>query len=466
MDAQTLSEAMGGSLSLAEYEELLPGYENAMHAAGINNVNRAAMFAAQLGHESSGLFHMEEIHDGSNYEWRGDLGNIFAGDGVRYKGRGPIQLTGRSNYRAFTGWTQAEGHSTIDFEAEPERLEEPHWGFLAAAWYWTQARPNLNRYADAGDVFSASCDINGWIKLANGSWRTPNGYQDRLLRWNRALPLGNRLLPGGVAKPAKGPHEIQMEYSRDNITQLTPWNCGPASTETAIQAATGEWVSEVKLASELGTHRGGTDWIGQFPDVLNRHIPGGEYTHAEMPNDPPNSSQKEKLWEDLTGSVDAGHPVIVNIVAPPSNYPKAVAPSTISPAYSGGTIYHYIAALGYAGTGGSRRVWIADSGFAPFGYWIGFDQLSTLIPPKGYAYSTAAPLVTPATEPTFLEELMAEKVPSFVNPAKEFDGNISLALIDRATWENRALLNELFDALGLDADKTIADAIAADREGK
>ena len=41
---------------------------------------------------------------------------------------------------------------------------------------------------------------------------------------------------------------------------------------------------------------------------------------------------------------------------------------------------------------GIKAVWVADSGFDPFGYWMSFDQLATLIPPKGYAYSTATPV--------------------------------------------------------------------------
>ena len=53
----------------------------------------------QLAHESVSLRYFEEIASGSAYEGRRDLGNIHPGDGVRYKGRGPIQLTGRSNYR-------------------------------------------------------------------------------------------------------------------------------------------------------------------------------------------------------------------------------------------------------------------------------------------------------------------------------------------------------------------------------
>lgn len=391
MDVKTLSEVMGNQPGV-DYAALLPGYESAMVAADINNVNRAAMWAAQLGHESVGLRYMEEIASGAAYNGRQDLGNIYPGDGPRFKGRGPIQLTGRVNYRAFTRWANAEGHTDIDFEANPHLLSEPKWGFLAASYYWTVARPDINRLSDSGDIVTVTRRINGGT----------NGLADRRSRYNRALPMGNRLLPSGGKPAARDPHEFLMEYTRDHVTQLTPWNCGPASVETAILAATGEHVHETKLASELGTHRGGTDWIGQFPAVLNRHIPGAKYRHVEMPNDPPTAEQKERLWRNLTASIDAGHPVIMNIVAPPNNYPRSVYPSTINLQYGGGTVYHYVAAMGYAGEGSSRRVWWADSGFSPFGAWISFDQTATLIPPKGYAYSEAPALTTNDMEGMFV----------------------------------------------------------------
>lgn len=188
MDAQTLREVMGNTLPNGGYTKLIDAYNNAARAAGINTVRRAAMWAAQLGHESVGLRYMEEIASGAAYEWRQDLGNVYAGDGVRFKGRGPIQLTGRNNYRAFTKWANANGHSTIDFEANPHKVSEPHWGFLAATYYWTVSRPDLNKAADAGDVLWASRLINGWVTR-------PNGLDDRIARYNRALKYGTRLLP-------------------------------------------------------------------------------------------------------------------------------------------------------------------------------------------------------------------------------------------------------------------------------
>lgn len=182
--------------------------------------------------------------------------------------------------------------------------------------------------------------------------------------------------------------ERVLPYPRDQVTQDTGWNCGPASVQTILWSR-GELFSEGDLARQLGTHQGGTDSIRQFPGVLNRHLPGANYISVEMPHDPPNPNQVERLWRDLTSSINAGYGVVGNIVAPRNNYPRAVLPSTISPLYAGGTVYHYFAIMGYSDEGGFRRVWIADSGFYPYGYWMSFDQLASLIPPKGYSYATA-----------------------------------------------------------------------------
>lgn len=376
MDAQTLREVMGSTLPDGGYSRLIDGYNNAMRAAEINTVERAAMFAAQLGHESYGLRYMEEIADGSAYEGRHDLGNTQPGDGRRFKGRGPIQLTGRANYRAFTRWAQSNGYTTLDFEREPHHLSEPHWGFLAAAYYWTVARPQINTWSDKRDLERVTRAINGGT----------NGINDRRLRYQRALTYGQRLLPTKGQPVSK--KQKQLDYPRDHVTQDTYYNCGPASAQTIILAATGDTVPESTLGSALGTTKRGTDYIGQFPKVLNQYLPDGKYTHRDIANDPPTKFQKEQLWRDIVGSIDAGFGVVANIVAPPSNYPRAVAPSTVNFNYGPGTIYHYIAVMGYSDDDGTRKVWIADSGFYPYGGWIAFDQLATLIPPKGYAYAT------------------------------------------------------------------------------
>ena len=116
---------------------------------------RLAHFMAQLAHESGGFRYMEEIASGAAYEGRADLGNTQAGDGKRYKGRGPIQLTGRANYRTF-------GRKVgIDIEAHPEVVALPSFGLLVACMFWDDRR--LNALADADDVEAVTRRVNGGL---------------------------------------------------------------------------------------------------------------------------------------------------------------------------------------------------------------------------------------------------------------------------------------------------------------
>lgn len=122
---------------------------------------RLAHFLAQLMHESGGFRYMEEIASGAAYEGRGDLGNIKPGDGMRFKGRGPIQITGRTNYRRY-------GRKIgIDIERHPEIAALPSIGLHLALEYWRQS--GLNTFADADNIVSITKIINGGL----------NGIDDR-----------------------------------------------------------------------------------------------------------------------------------------------------------------------------------------------------------------------------------------------------------------------------------------------
>lgn len=132
---------------------------------------RLAHFMGQCAHESGGFRYMEEIASGQAYEGRKGLGNVVPGDGKRYKGRGPIQLTGRANYRAF-------GHEVgIDFESHPEIVAFPSIGLMAAVRYWNNK--GLNALADADDLVGITRKINGGT----------NGLDDRKAQTAKAKGL-------------------------------------------------------------------------------------------------------------------------------------------------------------------------------------------------------------------------------------------------------------------------------------
>lgn len=126
---------------------------SAMAEFNITTPSRKAAFVAQIAHESGQLRYVRELASGAAYEGRKDLGNVVTGDGVRYKGRGLIQITGRANYEACGA---ALG---LDLIVHPELLEQPVNACRSAAWFWSMH--GLNELADAGDQVRITRRING-----------------------------------------------------------------------------------------------------------------------------------------------------------------------------------------------------------------------------------------------------------------------------------------------------------------
>ena len=179
-----LQRAMGASADRAAL--FAPHLDGACARYGISATPaRLAQFLAQLAQESGALRWVRELASGEAYEGRADLGNTQPGDGVRYKGRGLIQTTGRANYRALRTRLRATmGPDAPDFEAEPEALEQPRWAAISAADYWDMRR--LNHEADA-DSEEACRRISRAVNRGNAeSSRPANHEAERIAYWRRA----------------------------------------------------------------------------------------------------------------------------------------------------------------------------------------------------------------------------------------------------------------------------------------
>ena len=149
----------------------LPNFVDAINTAlaefSINTPARAAAFLAQLGHESGQFRYMAELASGEAYEGREDLGNTEPGDGKKYKGHGPIQITGRTNHKTCSLALYGD-ERLLD---TPELLEQPEDGCRAAGWFWKTR--GLNMLADEGDFDRITKRINGG----------QNGREDRRALW-------------------------------------------------------------------------------------------------------------------------------------------------------------------------------------------------------------------------------------------------------------------------------------------
>lgn len=147
--------------SQANIAKFIGPLNDTMAKYSINTPLRMAAFIAQVAHESGSFMYVKELASGSAYEGRKDLGNVHTGDGVKFKGRGLIQITGYTNYSSVA---KAFG---IDCLNKPELLEQPAMAAMTAGWFWNQRQ--LNILADVQNFELITKKINGGL----------NGYADR-----------------------------------------------------------------------------------------------------------------------------------------------------------------------------------------------------------------------------------------------------------------------------------------------
>ncbi|UXN73362.1 hypothetical protein N8D56_21180 [Devosia sp. A8/3-2] len=112
LTAATLS-AIAGKPVNDNMRSIIAGLDAYGTAAGLDKPHRLAHYIAQLGHESGGFRYDREVWGPTaaqkRYEGRADLGNTVKGDGKKFSGKGPIQITGRANVTAFHDWCKAKG---------------------------------------------------------------------------------------------------------------------------------------------------------------------------------------------------------------------------------------------------------------------------------------------------------------------------------------------------------------------
>jgi putative chitinase len=150
-------------LPQAKRQLYLPFMNRIMEIYEIDTPLRASAFLAQIAHESGELKFMEEIWGPTaqqkKYEPPSDvasrLGNTQPGDGFRYRGRGPIQITGRANYKKYGDLLG------VDLIGNPDLAATPQFAFSTAGLFWKLN--GLNELADVQDFTTITKRINGGL---------------------------------------------------------------------------------------------------------------------------------------------------------------------------------------------------------------------------------------------------------------------------------------------------------------
>ena len=201
-------------LTSVQFKDLFPnckdpdGWVDAMNEVfpkyDISTPGRIASFIAQCGHESGGwrtfsenlnysakaldaIFGKYFVRAGRDaqeyhrqpekianvvYANRMDNGDTDSGDGWRYRGRGPIQLTGKANYTAFANDMDVDVIDNPDLVSEDKEI-----ALMSAIWFWNKNK--LNQYADSGDIKTMTKRINGGYI----------GLEDRIHHYKEAMEM-------------------------------------------------------------------------------------------------------------------------------------------------------------------------------------------------------------------------------------------------------------------------------------
>ncbi len=174
----------------------------AMAHYAINTDLRKAAFLAQVGHESGSLSVLTENLNYSpqrllqifpnyfNAKTAMDYGykpamiasKVYANrmgngdeesqEGWTYRGRGPIQTTGKNKYKLLSK------ELVYDFISKPDDMSLPGAGSMSSGWFWFTN--HLNEIADTGDIIRISAGVN--LGDPNSKHRI-NGIDDRILRF-------------------------------------------------------------------------------------------------------------------------------------------------------------------------------------------------------------------------------------------------------------------------------------------
>jgi putative chitinase len=230
-------QAIMPKLPAAKRTTYFPFLTAAVAEFGIDRPARTAAFLAQLAHESAQFKFMEEIWGPTAAQRRYEppdklatnLGNTEPGDGFRFKGRGPVQVTGRANYRRFGDLLG------LDLVASPEQAGLPEVAFRIAGLYWS--KKGLNELADR-------VTTEGFREITrriNGGF---NGLAERERFYETAKAVLGVVAPAGDAGVSfdidEEPDAVELVFERGLEEMRAEAAAPPRRRKTAKRKAPGK----------------------------------------------------------------------------------------------------------------------------------------------------------------------------------------------------------------------------------
>jgi S1-C subfamily serine protease len=252
------------------------------YAMNVRDIHHVAYILATCQHESAMGIYSEEIASGAAYEGRSDLGNTQPGDGVRFKGRGYVQITGRNNYNKFGRWLGE------DFLTEPRNKlpAEAKYAIptLVCGMTGTQGSPNFTGRVLKDYGSGSSFNATNARRTVNGTDRASliAGYYRTWLT----------KIPNLVTTPTSQPLSTQYNTPTLELTPIpsplvprlpvAPMLSGGSSNQSSPPLTITGFSSEVVTGPEYEVTTAESESVNLVDPEPGKGVPGRVLTVAEM----------------------------------------------------------------------------------------------------------------------------------------------------------------------------------------
>jgi predicted chitinase len=223
--------------------------ENALIQYGVKDPVQLAQIMAQCKHESGSFRYLKELGDDSyftrpgHYEGRKDLGNTQPGDGLKFKGRGFIQITGRDIYQ------KAGNYLGVDLINNPGLAEQPDIAAKCVLFFFFEYKKSRTNSVNWADCTAVTKIVNGGV---NGLAERVKFFEDYKAKY-----------AGGI--PAAGP--VGVLTSSDG----TPVTDGSGNT---VKSGT-QPTTDIGINNASGKSLGGASCPIEFLDKSDAYTPPG-----------------------------------------------------------------------------------------------------------------------------------------------------------------------------------------------
>lgn len=199
---------------------------SALQQAGKTDPVLIASILAQCAHESGNFKFLKELGNDSyfaKYEGRKDLGNTQPGDGLKYKGRGYIQITGRDLY------DKAGKYLGLDLINNPALAEDPVTAAKLVVYFFFEYKKGRTGNLNWDDVTAVTRVVNGGT----------NGLKDRESKY----AVYKQKYASGVVTTGTGATVVDGSGS--------PVQTGSSQLDPGPESAKGQTVEKPAPASKM-----------------------------------------------------------------------------------------------------------------------------------------------------------------------------------------------------------------------